>query len=134
GLEEVRRYIHQMASDTEDSPLSQQLSRIIDEFALHTGTSIHLKTRGKEMDLPNHMKWTLLRCLQESLTNAKRHGQAASIQVTYICEKGKVGLVVEDNGIGIANPTYGFGLNGMKERLSALHGTLQVHSRPGQGT
>ncbi|MBP1995014.1 sensor histidine kinase [Paenibacillus eucommiae] len=134
GLEEVRRSIHQMASEEEDLLLSQQLSRLANEFALHTGTVVQVETIGTEYDLPNPTKLTFIRCLQESLTNAKRHGSASSVKVSISFKPHQVELHVQDDGIGNAELQAGFGISAMQERISALQGLLQVNSAIGEGT
>lgn len=134
GLEEVRRSIHQIAPPEQDLNLSQQLSRLAGEFSLHTGTQVHLQTFGEEYDISSQVKLTLIRCLQESLTNAKRHGQAGNVDVVLEFGDRQITLRVRDDGIGSRQIESGFGLNAMKERLAALQGSLQTHSAPGTGT
>jgi signal transduction histidine kinase len=134
GLEEVRRSIHQMAPQDDDLMLSEQLSLLANEFALQTGTQIRVSVTGAERELPQQMRWTLFRCLQESLTNAKRHGEAAVVEVDLTFEPEQVELRIEDDGIGSDRLQDGFGLNAMRERLNALHGTLGIRSTPGEGT
>lgn len=76
---------------------------------------------------------TLLRCAQEALTNAVRHSQAADVWLTLKREGDRVRLQVRDNGRGAERMQYGNGLNGMRERLSALGGTLSVDGAAGRG-
>ncbi|SDN37072.1 Signal transduction histidine kinase [Paenibacillus sp. yr247] len=134
GLEEVRRSIHQMVPKEGDMLLSQQLTRLANEFALHTGTQIQFTTVGEEFDIPKQTKLSLIRCLQESLTNAKRHGRAVSVEVVLNYADDQVVIRIEDDGIGTEQLKIGFGINAMQERISALQGTLQVSSALGQGT
>lgn len=134
GLEEVRRSIHQMVPKEGDMLLSQQLTRLANEFALHTGTQIRFTTVGEEFEIPKQTKLSLIRCLQESLTNAKRHGRATSVDITLNYTDDGVGLRIEDDGVGTEQLKVGFGINAMQERIFALQGTLQVSSAVGQGT
>ncbi|MDR6883620.1 sensor histidine kinase [Bacillus sp. 3255] len=134
GLEEVRRSIHQMVPKEGDMLLSQQLTRLANEFALHTGTQIRFTTAGEEYEIPKQTKLSLIRCLQESLTNAKRHGRATSVEVTLSYKGDGVGIRIEDDGVGTDQLKVGFGINAMQERIFALQGTLQVSSAAGQGT
>jgi signal transduction histidine kinase len=134
GLEEVRRSIHQMAPEGDDMLLSIQLSMLVHEFAQHTGTQVHIETRGTEYELSKQMKLTFIRCLQESLTNAKRHGSASSVHVLIHFQENKVELYVEDNGVGTSEFKAGFGITAMQERISALQGRLHLNSAAGQGT
>jgi signal transduction histidine kinase len=123
-----------MAPQDDDLMLSEQLSLLANEFALQTGTQIRVSVTGAERELPQQMRWTLFRCLQESLTNAKRHGEAAVVEVDLTFEPEQVELRIEDDGIGSDRLQDGFGLNAMRERLNALHGTLGIRSTPGEGT
>lgn len=134
GLEEVRRSIHQMAPEGDDQLLSQQLARLANEFALHTGTVVSMHTAGEEYELPKQVKLTLIRCLQESLTNAKRHGRAAKVEVILIYDTSQIMLKVEDDGIGTDQLKRGFGISAMQERITALQGILEVASAKGHGT
>lgn len=134
GLEEVRRSIHQMVPKEGDMLLSQQLTRLANEFALHTGTQIRFTTVGEEFDIPKQTKLSLIRCLQESLTNAKRHGRATTVEIKLNYVDDGVGIRIEDDGVGTEQLKVGFGINAMQERIFALQGTLQVSSSVGQGT
>lgn len=134
GLEEVRRSIHQIAPQTDDAALSQQLASLANEFAVHTGTQVKLAFAGEESELPKQAQLTLIRCLQESLTNAKRHGNASLVAVFLEFQVKQVLMRVEDDGIGTHHMEPGFGLTAMQERLGALQGTLHTASTPGEGT
>lgn len=134
GLDEVRRSIHQIAPQQDDGTLMQQLSRLAYEFALHTGTQVRIQHAGCEYEIPRQAQLTLIRCLQESLTNAKRHGQAASIEINVEFQSMQVVLRIKDDGIGADHIAPGFGLMTMKERLSAIQGSLQVTSSNRGGT
>ncbi|WP_438444701.1 sensor histidine kinase [Gorillibacterium sp. sgz5001074] len=134
GLEEVRRSIHQIAPQEEEGTFLQQFSHLAQEFAVHTGTKIGIQQEGTEFELPKQVQLTLIRCLQEALTNAKRHGQAATVYVTLAYLEGGVRLTVSDDGIGSEQLEAGFGLNSMRERLDALQGSLEVTSSRDRGT
>lgn len=132
GLDETRKAIHQMGADDSDN-LVASITRIADEFAHHTGTAIEVKHKGAVTELPlsQAARLTLLRCLQESLTNAKKHGGATGIMVTLENTGERLRLTIADNGTGAKQLIPGFGLNAMRERLSVLHGTLETVSQPG---
>jgi signal transduction histidine kinase len=134
GLEEVRRSIHQMAPEGDDMLLSLQLAGLANEFALHTGTKVTLETRGTECDLPKQTKLAFIRCLQESLTNAKRHGSASNVHVVLHFHANRTDLAIKDDGAGTSEFKAGFGITSMEERISALSGNLHVTSASGQGT
>ncbi len=76
---------------------------------------------------------TLLRCAQEAVTNALRHGAPTRIQVHCARLDDTIELRVEDDGSQGAMVRFGNGLKGMRERLDAVGGALDVKSRAGRG-
>jgi signal transduction histidine kinase len=75
----------------------------------------------------------LFRCVQEALTNALRHADAASVTIDVREEGGDVRVRVHDDGRGVAAVRPGNGLAGLRERVEALGGTLRIESSPGRG-
>lgn len=76
---------------------------------------------------------TLLRCAQEGITNALRHGHPGEIAVWCGRRDGALELHVRDDGASAPKLAFGNGLTGMRERLAALGGTLRVTPAPGRG-
>lgn len=76
------------------------------------------------------------RLVQEALTNVVKHSGAARATVCARCADGFAEIEVRDDGAGFdpAAPGAGRGLLGMRERVAMLGGTLEVDSRPGEGT
>ncbi len=131
----IRAQIHQISPNEEREELPCQLKKIADDFALHTKTVIHFEpTNIIEMKISSQGSITLVRCLQESLTNAIRHGHAKEIWITLEEDAKKVILTIKDNGIGMTEIKHGFGLSGMKERLESLQGGVHIKSSPSEGT
>jgi signal transduction histidine kinase len=77
----------------------------------------------------------LLRCAQEGLTNALRHGRATEVLVTLTRREEQLVLSVEDNGNGYPLPTppLGNGLRGLRERLEEFQGVLSLDLRAPHG-
>jgi signal transduction histidine kinase len=78
---------------------------------------------------------TLLRCAQEGLTNALRHGGATEILVTLARHDEELMLSVEDNGVGFEPPAppIGNGLRGLQERLEEFQGVVSLDRRLPRG-
>lgn len=83
----------------------------------------------------------LYRIIQEALTNASKHARAQSLFIRLWAEGSQLLCTVEDDGVGFAprvlqspGAAPGLGLLGMRERLHALGGTLEIASSPGSGT
>ncbi len=75
----------------------------------------------------------LLRCAQEAITNALRHGRAAQIRIHCLRRDGAIELEVHDDGSATVDPVPGNGLRGMRERVEAVGGALSVQALPGHG-
>jgi signal transduction histidine kinase len=70
----------------------------------------------------------------EALTNVAKYARADSASVSLAVEHGRLRLTVRDDGAGGADPGAGSGLRGLRDRVEALDGTLDVHSPIGNGT
>ena len=127
NLDQIRETIHEIGSET-DISVTDHFSAMIDEFSVYTNTKVDLHVIGEEYVLDHSVRMTLLRCLQESLTNAKRHGHAKVVSINLIFKEEAVELLIEDNGVGTDHIQYGFGLNSMRDRLRSLNGRLQLDS------
>lgn len=134
SLDDIRKHLHKLSHTTLSHKLSESLWQLSEEFMKSTGITVHFRVIGSETLVMQKINFSLYRCLQESLTNAVRHGQASVITVQLHFDSQQLRLQIEDNGIGMENIQFGFGLHGMKERLELFNGTLSVHSGAGQGT
>ena len=70
----------------------------------------------------------------EALTNVAKYAEATCASVALGFENGCLRLVVEDDGVGGANLARGTGLRGLRDRVEALDGDLEIDSPPGDGT
>jgi signal transduction histidine kinase len=86
--------------------------------------------------LTPELETAVYRLVQESLTNAVKHGAAGRAVVEVDDSGQQLRVIVRDDGTGFdpQTPTGGFGLVGMRERAELLGGDLQIESSPGAGT
>jgi PAS domain S-box-containing protein len=116
----------------------------IDEFAKRSGIKVLELELPEGVDrLPELVRITLFRILQESLTNVHRHSGSPSVEVRLKISNGQAVLTVRDFGRGVpaellqgsqANGAhFGVGLSGMRERVTDLGGTFEIQSG-GNGT
>ncbi|NWL87865.1 histidine kinase [Paenibacillus sp. 79R4] len=130
GLKEMRKLVHHLEPSAMDLSLIQYARQLIDGFMESTDTVVKFRCFGEEYHLPKEVKLTIIRCMQEALTNAVRHGRASEIRVYLYFDSLELRLQVEDNGGKERgkNIELGFGLRAMKERLQALQGNLSIHT------
>jgi signal transduction histidine kinase len=95
-----------------------------------------LSTETGRLSAP--IETALYRAVQEALSNVVRHSRAGRVLIQAAREGGTLVCQVADDGIGFEptahNGHAGLGLKGMRERLNAVGGQLQVFSLPGDGT
>jgi two-component system, NarL family, sensor histidine kinase UhpB len=111
-------------------------------------TQFILETHGDANALPQAITGHIFHIVQEGLTNAVKHAQAANVRAVVRIDvaqggappsgAGLVEATVEDDGAGIAHEIkgeagFGLGLIGIRERTLALGGQINVVSRPEKG-
>ncbi|HEV7484375.1 MAG TPA: GAF domain-containing sensor histidine kinase [Thermoanaerobaculia bacterium] len=115
------------------------LQEYIDRWQEQTGIMARL-TVDPDLILPPGNELQLVRIIQESLANVRKHSRATSASVDVHRRDGKLQLAVTDNGIGFSQgaPSRGvfprFGLSTMRERAESIGGTFEIESTPGGGT
>jgi signal transduction histidine kinase len=72
--------------------------------------------------------------VSEALANTAKHADASIAGVNVEAREGILNLVIDDNGVGGADPARGSGLAGLSDRVEALGGTLSIVSPSGAGT
>ncbi|TYK52652.1 sensor histidine kinase [Actinomadura decatromicini] len=85
-------------------------------------------------DLPQPIALTAYFVVSEALTNALRHAGAERVDVTADLADGRVTVRVADDGTGGAAARPGSGLAGLRDRVAAVDGVLDLRSEPGEGT
>ena len=120
--------------------LPDALKDLIAHVGMGHDAAIEVITEGEIPELPEFISGNLLLIVQESLTNALKHGHAEHIKVVVSAVHAVIHLAIHDDGSGFTRgsepgPGQGhFGLAGMKERTDRLGGSLQIESSPRSGT
>jgi ligand-binding sensor domain-containing protein/signal transduction histidine kinase len=89
-----------------------------------------------ERRLPLGIEQAIYRVTQESLANIARHSNAKRVDISLMYNGGSLQLAVADDGCGFDMDLkgHGLGLRSIRERVSSVHGTVQIQSAPGAGT
>jgi signal transduction histidine kinase len=136
NLAESRALVAALApASLTESSLADALSRQADRLT-EEGVPTTFEVIGPRRPLPTGVDVVLLRTLQESLSNIRKHARASTVEVVLSYSDNTVVLLVTDDGGGfdVAAVTDGFGLRGMRSRVEQVGGVLSVTSRPGAGT
>lgn len=97
---------------------------------------IAVQTRLEPVALEPNAQMTVYRVVQESLTNIAKYAHARAVTIDLAAQDGKVEVGVRDDGVGFdpVSVRHGaHGLLGMRYRVEAEGGRLQVDSAPGRG-
>ncbi|MGW0867069.1 sensor histidine kinase [Streptomyces sp. NPDC002611] len=142
SLGEARRSVHNLAPVAlADAGLPEALKKTVAEWGERTGVRAEFTVTGTDERLHEEIAATLLRIVQEALSNTARHAAAGRVGVTLSFVGDEVILDIRDDGRGfdpLAVPERdragGFGLDGMRARAERVAGSLTVESEPGHGT
>ncbi len=144
ALSELRRTAMNLRPSTLDHlGIKATLAWHFREFeAASTGLSLERDIRIEESDVPDPLKITIYRIVQEAMGNALKHANAAHIHVSLHCTGGVLELAIDDDGQGFeieqvlkdSDFTHGIGLQSMFERAQLSGGKYELISALGQGT
>ena len=100
-----------------------------------------LQNQANDAELTEEEEAQILRIVQESLTNVRKHSRANMVRVLLSYDNiGRLRLIVEDDGVGMAiapddqDSDGHFGLAIMQERAGTVGAELTIESEPGDGT
>jgi signal transduction histidine kinase len=134
-LRELRTTLGVLRQVDEDAPTApaDSLARV-DALVAASGLEVRTDLSGPLDAVPTEVDLAAARIVREALTNVSRHSGAKQATLTINNASGNIMIRVEDDGPGA---TYdggsGFGLQGMRERATALGGTLEAGPRPEGG-
>jgi PAS domain S-box-containing protein len=135
----VRRISSQLRpSQLDNLGLVAAMEWHVKEFRKRSRLTLVFNGPGKELQLAETVKNGLFRIFQEALTNVARHSSARHVTIDLTEKKGKLVLIIADDGKGLdyekVRKGGTLGILGMKERAITLGGKYDMWSEPGKGT
>ncbi|WP_219825999.1 sensor histidine kinase [Nonomuraea typhae] len=138
SLAEARGFVAELTPPAlRESSLVQAARRQAASLAAQTGMRAGVVVEGAERELPMAAGVVLLRSLQESVANIRKHAAGArTAEILLGYGSGAVRLRVRDDGPGFdpGHDHQGYGLRGMLTRAQEIGGVATAVSAPGQGT
>ena len=132
GITDVRHSVNALRPDAlETLSLESAIRKLVEESEKSTGVKIDLVFPENLQNLDQDEEDVLYRIVQESITNAIRHGKATHIDVRMEHVDNDLRIRIADNGKGCDNIQSGFGLHHMQERIDMLKGTLSYSGKDG---
>ncbi|QRZ93777.1 sensor histidine kinase [Bacillus subtilis] len=132
ALDDVRLSVRTLQTENDPS-LIESLKQLTEDFYKNAGVTTEFAVSGDPAIIPLSLHPTLIRTVQEALTNAKRHGGATACSIQLACTTDSVSLVIKDDGKGNPETALGFGLLNMKKRAAEHGGTIRFESERDQG-
>ena len=138
AIDEVRRMSAGLRPGVlDDLGIIDALDWYTDKFTKRTGIDCIFRHDAPSR-LPETLSTAIYRITQETLTNVSRHASPTNVEVSLSAKEGLLTLAVTDDGRGFdmegLDETGGLGLAGMRERAGLAGGSVEILSRPGEGT
>lgn len=136
ALEEIRSMIgvlRQNGTQAETTPTSgtERMGDLV-SYLEDAGIQVDYSADTYERDqIPSFIDIALFGIAREAVTNIVRHAEAKCVTMQLMLEPGRVRLIIEDDGRGFegSDQSEGHGIQGMRERVNVLGGTLEVGGR-----
>jgi len=135
GFNDIKHSIKALRPQVmEEKSFFDSIIYIINETMKNTNINITLNNLiSKDIRFSSQIEIALFRVIQESITNAIRHGQASDIEIDIEEDNNMLKLQIVDNGSGSTDIKKGYGMQGMEERIEGLNGSVEFSSYRGKG-
>jgi signal transduction histidine kinase len=142
ALQDVRHSVSTLRGADEAFVLTPALHTLVDRLR-SAQLAVEIQIEGSEAGYSQQALMALFRVAQEGLTNIQKYAHAASALLHIHFGEAHASLSLSDDGLGFdltqlstlrPGREGSYGLQGVRERLELLGGTVQVESSPGQGT
>lgn len=109
------------------------IENLLHQYKRLTGREVIYSFSKDRWQLNDDQYAALYRVIQEFLSNSSKHSGATKINCTLMFSDKELTLLLQDNGRGTGELTWGFGLTTMEERIRELGGSIDIETAPEQG-
>jgi signal transduction histidine kinase len=140
AIVQMRRFVLDLKEQTVSvAELAEGVRDLVAQTSQFAGLPVAFQPEieeGDERRVPGGLREEVLTIVREGLSNVVRHAQATAAKVVLALDDDTVLVRVSDDGCGFgpAAPEKGWGLEGLRERIEAIGGFMQVHTAEGEGT
>ncbi len=140
--DELRELIAHFRAPLDEQGVLAGVTRSVERFRRYCDIPIFFQRHWPNKTLPAEYQLQIVRIVQESLANIRKHSQAKTVRILLQGnEAGDYRVLIEDDGIGFepkprdpGNAGEHIGLSIMKDRAKRINGKLLIESEPGEGT
>lgn len=140
---ELRSLITHFRAPIDGKGVVRSVERVVERFRRETNLDVFFYHNWEFNDLARDKEIEVVRIVQESLVNVRKHSQAETVRILmYSSEDGNCSVLIEDDGIGISEDSPGpdkktgehIGLSIMQERAERINGEIHFESEDEGGT
>ena len=139
---EGRRKVQDLREEVSDNvELAEQISEMASKLDIQKSVALHVSEDGRPKKLRADVRSELCTVAREALMNVVRHSKAKRAEISLVYGDREFMMRCCDNGVGMEPSIVSrgkrdghWGLVGIRERASAIEGTLELWSSPGSGT
>jgi len=145
-VSEIRTIIYDLRPSFLDNGLEEALKNRVAAFMENSGIKAAMTFIGDDAIIPYYMSSTIYKVIQEAMNNIQKHSQAKNVSIAVHISTNALTVMISDDGKGFEKTgtdayakghgisSSGFGLQGMRERIEIVKGSMEVDSKPGEGT
>jgi PAS domain S-box-containing protein len=138
AIQVVRNVANTLRPAALDMGLTTAIQWLCMEFTKHGEVECALHGFDEIFEIDDSRAVVIFRIVQEALTNIRKYAHAGQVDITLQRSDVELSVEIRDNGLGFDSAAVALrgtlGLLGMRERVIALDGRVEVHTAPGQGT
>jgi two-component system nitrate/nitrite sensor histidine kinase NarX len=136
---ELRALIGSFRAPSGERGFLPALQKLAQRYEETTGITPFVQLKCANLELNPSEEMQLLRIVQESLANIRKHAEANTVRILINLDSSGMTVLIEDDGSGFeqrpsGKPGEHIGLSIMQERARRLGGELRIESEPGEGT
>lgn len=131
GLEGIRAALNKLRPGAlENYTLQAALKKMLSEYSELSQMKFDFQYEWGSAEFEKTTEDVIFRIVEESVTNALRHGHASQVSIHFLVNK-NYQILIKDNGSGCSKIKPGFGLTQMKERVAIIGGHIEFKSGDG---
>lgn len=131
GLEGIRAALNKLRPGAlENYTLQAALKKMLSEYSELSQMKFDFQYEWGSAEFEKTTEDVIFRVVEESVTNALRHGHASQVSIHFLVNK-NYQILIKDNGSGCSKIKPGFGLTQMKERVAIIGGHIEFKSGDG---
>ncbi|HEU4471191.1 MAG TPA: ATP-binding protein [Flavisolibacter sp.] len=134
AMTEIRALSRSLVAAKDDFSLTYSVEELIKSYRITNIFRVECAYTGYVEELPDDIKLTLFRIIQEAVNNSSKYAKASEVNVS-ISYTDIIRVIVQDNGQGF-DPSarrHGIGFKNIENRVSFYNGKVKIDSAPGRG-